>query len=202
MPSANFGERTNLDNRSLFVELKEKGESIRFMLAGGGFYDGKHFMASEDGGWNVIDCPRIMKNEPCEMCETYFELRREAKDQEGAQKEATLKKARSYNAKITFYYPIVDLDLSETKVLKTVLQIRTKLEGDFKQGINVLEQPYKLSRTEDEDEYFKLEKITPFKLSQEQQEAYDEAKKLNLEEIVIGKKSSQSFESEVKEAIL
>jgi len=203
MPSANFGEKTNLDNRSFFVELKEKDDSIEFLIAGGGYYDGKHFMATEEGGWDIIDCPRIMEANPCDLCQKYFDLRKEAKDQEGDEKKATLKKARSFNAKITFFYPIVDLETDKPKVLKTVLSVRSQLESDHKKGLQVLGSAYELSRPEGEEDYYKLERLgVPKELSEETKTAYKEATEINLEELIVGKQSSQKFQDDVKEAVL
>lgn len=209
MPNFNMGETLNIDNGGLFIKLKAKGDKVKFRLIKGGYYDGKHFIKKEDG-WVVTPCPKIMNEEHCDYCEQYFTLRNEANAiEDKTAKEKKLKEADFYRVKMTFYYPIIDRDTGLGKILKTTLSVRQDLETEFKDGIDVYEYDYVLTRTEESPaKYYKLTRKDSkecIDLTSDEIKEMGKIGSMDLEEVVTGvKKSSQDFgqDEEIEDIII
>jgi len=200
MPNFNLGETLNIDKGGLFVKLKSKGDKIKFRLIKGGYYDGKHFIKNGDK-WTITNCPRIMNELPCEYCNKYFDIANQAKlIQDKNEKEEVIKEARKYQVKMTFYYPIIDRDSGKGKILKTTMSVRQELETEFKDGINVYEYDYILTRTEESPaKYYKLTRLDSKQCTELTDDEVTEMGKLgsmDLEALCGGKPSSETFGKE------
>lgn len=201
MPIFNMGDVLKIDSGNMFVQLKSKGDKIKFRLIKGGYYDGKHFIKDGDS-WVVSYCPRIMEGKDCLYCQKYAELKTKANSLEDKNdKEKALKEARQFQSKITFYYPVIDREDKKGRILKTTLGIRQKLEDEFKNGVDVYEYDYILTRTENSpSDYYSLIRLDSKQCEELSEDEVSEVKKmsdLNLEEIITGvKKSSQDFKKE------
>jgi len=199
MPSFNLGEALNIDRGGMFVKLKAKGDKIKFRLVKGGYYDGKHFIKNGDK-WTVSNCPRIMGGGECEYCNKYTSIRTQADLlQDKEERESVMKEANNFKAKMTFYYPIIDREDGKGKILKTSLVVRQELEQEYKDGIDVYEYDYVLTRTEESPaKYYKLTRIDSKQTKELTTEEVNEMGRLanlNLEELVTGvKPSTQNFE--------
>lgn len=199
MPSFNMGETLNIDKGGMFVKLKSKGDKIKFRLIKGGYYDGKHFIKNGDK-WIVTDCPKIMHGMECEYCDKYISIRTQADLlQNDEEKKSVMKEADGYKAKMTFYYPIIDREDGKGKILKTSLVVRQELEQEYKDGIDVFEYDYVLTRTEESPaKYYKLTRIDSKQtkeLTVNEVSEIGRLDSLDLEELITGvKPSSQNFE--------
>ncbi len=198
MPSFNLGEALNIDKGGMFVKLKSKGDKLKFRLIKGGYYDGKHFIKNGDK-WVVTNCPRIMNGEECEYCNKYTSIRTQADLlQDKEERESVMKEADKYKVKMTFYYPIIDREDGKGKILQTTLSVRQELEQEYKDGIDVYEYDYVLTRTEESpSKYYKLTRIDSKQTKELTDKEVDEMGRLaslNLEELITGvKASSQNF---------
>jgi len=207
MPTFSMGETLNIDKGGLFVKLKSKGDKVKFRLIKGGYYDGKHFVKNGDG-WLVTLCPRIMNELPCEYCQKYQQIKAQADLlQSKDEKESVMKEARNYQVKMTFYYPIIDRESGKGKILKTTMSVRLELEAEFKDGIDVYEYDYVLTRTEESPaKYYKLTRMDSKQCVDLTKEEIDEMGKLtamNLEELCGGKPSSETFgKDEIEDIII
>lgn len=199
MPSFNLGEALNIDKGGMFVKLKSKGDKLKFRLIKGGYYDGKHFIKNGDK-WVVTNCPRIMNGEECEYCNKYTSIRTQADLlQNEEERKSVMKEAENYKAKMTFYYPVIDREDGKGKILKTSLVVRQELEQEYKDGIDVYEYDYVLTRTEESPaKYYKLTRIDSKQTKELSTDEVSEIGRLgsmNLEELITGvKPSSQTFE--------
>jgi hypothetical protein len=169
MPLAKFGEKTIFDgNQSNVFKLETKGQQITLRFLGDGYYDGKHFLKKDDGGWDVFYCPRIQNKKKCMYCEKMFEARKTRKEElEKSKKDRDQKvleeaenEIKRFSPNISFYYPILDRDMEVARILQTVLTIRNKLEEEVDAGINVLKADYVLTRTQKSPaEYYSLVRL-------------------------------------------
>jgi hypothetical protein len=206
MPSFNMGEALNIDRGGMFVKLKAKGDKIKFRLVKGGYYDGKHFIKNGDK-WVVTNCPRIMNGGECEYCNKYTSIRTQADLlQNKEERDSVMKEADNYKVKMTFYYPIIDRDDSKGKILKTTLSVRQELEQEYKDGIDVYEYDYVLTRTEESpSKYYKLTRIDSKQTKELTDKEVDEIGRLgsmNLEEIITGVKASNQNFGKVEDIIV
>lgn len=204
MPVHNVGDRTNLDKTDVFVALKAKGEKIVFRLAQPTYtYDAKHFSQEADGKWVVVDCPRIMLNEDCHNCETYFEYAKEIKalkEQKGsADKVKKLEnEARKFKAKTTFNYAILNRDTKQAQILQVSLMIRLKIDELFNAGFSVVGSDFIYTRTEKPgNEYYSFLRkdsadVQP--LDEEEEKELKKAEEFDLEKMTLSKKGSGSYE--------
>jgi hypothetical protein len=203
MPSFNMGETLNIDKGGLFVKLKSKGNKIKFRLIKGGYYDGKHFIKNGEN-WIVSYCPRIMNELPCEHCVKYFDIRTQANlIEDKKEKESVMKEAQKFQVKMTFYYPIIDREDGKGKILKTTMSVRQDLEAEFKDGINVFDYDYVLTRTEESPaKYYKLTRMDSKQcvdLTDEEVKEMGKLGSMNLEELCGDvKASTQTFTAEEK----
>ena len=200
MPNFNMGETLDIDKGGLFINLKSKGDKIKFRLIKGGYYDGKHFIKDGDN-WIISYCPRIMNKLPCDYCEKYFNIIAEAKLlQDKNEKENLMKQARNYKPKVTFYYPIIDRGDGKGKILKTTMSVRLDFETEFKDGIDIYEYDYVLTRTEESPaKYYKLTRLDSKQCTDLTDDEVKEIGKIGSMDLVAlcgGKESSETFGKE------
>ncbi len=205
MPKLKFGDKASFDRRAQYLELKNKNDSIHVRFLDGPVYDGKHFLQQTDGKWNVSDCPRIMGEENCPLCEKYFEAKKAAKELgdtkilEGEAKKTydTLQKeARKYNATISFYYPVLDREVKKAVLFKTGLSTRTFLDGEYSDGIQILDYDYKITRLKQNNKdkgkdwykFTRLDSVQTEEFFEEEQVQIDLADGWDLESMVYGTK--------------
>jgi len=208
MPNFSMGETLNIDKGGLFVKLKSKGDKIKFRLIKGGYYDGKHFIKNGDK-WIISNCPRIMNGSECEYCNKYLAIKTQAdllKNDE--EKKSVMKEAENFKVKMTFYYPVIDREDGKGKILKTTIGVRQELEQEYKDGIDVYEYDYVLTRTEESPaKYYKLTRIDSKQTKELTTDEVNEMGRLgslDLEELVTGvKASTQTFgRDEVEDIII
>lgn len=211
MPKLGLGEKAPHEKRGYdYLELESKGQKVYVRFLGGPVYDGKHFLQNPDGTWDVFYCPRIMHEKECAYCERYFaalkdikELKKE--DESGNKKKikALEKVARSNNVNISYYFPVIERNMEEAKILKTTKSVKWKLDEEVENGIKVLDYDYIITRTEDPGAaYYSLTRLDSSQikpLTEKEEEALKKAKSWDLEEIVISKDSSMEFGEDVKE---
>lgn len=202
MPSANVGEVTSLDRKGVFIKLKTKDEKFRIRFASLQYqYEGKHIIKNDQGKWDVSDCPRINEENPCEICQKAFDIKKELKGVTDENiKKAIHEKARPFEPKITFYYAVLDRDLSMAKVLETTTSIRIKLETKMRNGEKILNYDYIITRTENPGaEYYALDRVDSAEtvaLSEKEINELELAKNFDLEKITGGGKASELEEVE------
>lgn len=204
MPVHNVGDRTNLDRSDVFLALKAKGEKVNFRLAQPTYtYDAKHFTQDSDGKWIVKECPRIMLNEDCHSCETYFEYAKEIKalkEQKGsADKVKKLEnEAKKYKAKTTFNYAILNRDTKQAQILQVSLMIRLKIDELFNAGFNVVGSDFIYTRTEKPGtEYYSFlrkDSADVEDLDKDEEAEFKKAQEFDLEKMTLDKKGSGSYE--------
>lgn len=193
-----MGETLNIDKGGMFVKLKAKGDKIKFRLIKGGYYDGKHFL-KQDEKWVISNCPRIMNGLECEYCNKYFSIKTQADLlQNEEEKKSVMKEADKFKVKMTFYYPVIDREDGKGKILKTTTSVRQELEQEYKDGIDVYEYDYVLTRTEESPaKYYKLTRIDSKQskdLTTDEVNEMGRLGSLNLEELITGvKTSSETF---------
>lgn len=199
-----FGSKTAMDSGSGFVQLKKKGEKVQFRFIAPPSYDGKHFKKVGDKKWDITMCPKVMTEEYCELCDTYYKMMAEAKAMEDENaKKAKQEEARNFKSKVTFYYPILDREDGKAKILKTTLSVRLKVDEKTAMGKDVTKNDYILMRTEKPGtDYYSLEPVDSADsnpLSTEELEQIEVAKTWDMEEKIETKvkQSSEEFAREV-----
>jgi hypothetical protein len=190
-----------VDAGAKIIKLEAKGQKIQFRLASGNFsYVAKHFMPTNDGKWEITECPRLMKQEECAFCEQYFDAKRELKALDEDVKDKALEdKAKKYEAKLEFYYFIIDREDGLLKVLQTTLGVRLKIDAEAKElqdmGSSIMSFDYILTRTEQPGaSYYELKRVDSSliqPLSAEEEARVEEAQQTKLED-VIGRKTKES----------
>ena len=202
MPTFEFGDLQEDNKEDLIVRLKSKNEKIKFRLVPNKFYfTAKHFI-KEDGGWNVVDCPRVLSGDECEYCEKTQMLYDDLKKAEAENDEANVKlfneEIRKYKVSYNFFYPIVDRDTETAKILQVSKSVRISLEDEYKNGTDMFKYDWILTRTERPgSDYYKLTRVDSSEtkpLSEKEKKEYEKARKWNLEKLVGGKPSNQEFE--------
>ncbi len=202
MPTSTIGNKTSIDRKE-FLELKSKGEKVTIRIANSDYYyEGKHFQES-DGEWTVTNCSRINEEQTCDLCEQYFEINREIKEVKKAKDEKKVKEldkeARKVKANLSFYYPVLDRDTGLAAIFKTSLMVRLGLEEKKEDGVDILNSDFVVKRTEKPGSYYTLTKVDSaevVKFTKEEKEELEKAKKMNVGEIVGGKKGSMDFGEE------
>ena len=199
MPQANIGQKTALDKTNIFISLKAQGEKVTFRLAQGTYsYDGKHFTKTAEG-WAIGYCPRIMSEEPCNLCQRYFEINKGVKKLKeenapaGEISEAE-KESNLYKPKITFYYAILNRDLKQAQILKATLSTRLKFDELQENGVDVMGSDFILTRTEKPGaDYYSLirkdSKDSP-EIYEEELNEFGKAQVFNIDELAVSKKGS------------
>jgi len=180
----------NIDGNANIVRLKSKGEKIKFRLASGNFsYVGKHYIQCQDGSWEITECPRIMKQEECILCDKFFDAKRVLKmDETNKEAKADEKK---YNPSIEFYYWIIDREDSQLKVLQTTTGVRGQIDMIAKdleeQESSIFAFDLQLTRTEKAGSYYVLDRVDSSltqELTEEEKAKVKEAEETDVATVV------------------
>jgi hypothetical protein len=172
MPVAGFDKPLNLpSNDGKFVKLKKLGDTIKFRLANTPHYVTKHFLADKTivmcGKYNTED-----KDAKCTYCEQY------TKANDAGEKEL----AKQLKPVTTFYYPIVDMNDSKPKIFQfTAKSIHYTIVGYANDGVDVFASTWKVERTEEQGNYYKVLRLDEKPFTKEQAEAFNVAKTFKLE---------------------
>lgn len=197
MPTqSSFGARTNADRDDLFVKLKAKGEKITFRVIKTPYYDGKHFTKNAEGKWDIEECPKIMLDEYCEKCDTYYAKMREVKKLKADKKDKEAKvledEAKPFKNKVTFYYPIVNRETESVQILKVPQSIRIYFDEQAAKGIDITKFDYIMVRTEVPGKYYDIDRVDSSMtkpLSEKEQVEWEKGKTI-LEKLENKKESS------------
>lgn len=163
MPTqSTFGARTNADRDELFAQLKAKGEKITFRVIKTPYYDGKHFTRLPDNKWQIEWCPKIMSDEYCEKCDTYYAKMREVKKLKADKKDNEAKvieeEAKPFKNKVTFYYPIINRETESVQILKVPQSIRIYFDIQASKGFDITKFDYVMERTEVPGKYYDIDR--------------------------------------------
>lgn len=208
MPTGKIGDPNALDNKGLFISLKDKDEKHTFRFLRPDYtYDGKHFEQGADGKWTVTDCPRINEGNPCELCQKAMDIKKALKNTDDENEKKKIREtARPYEPKVTFYYVVLDRETGFCKILKTTLSVRLKLEEKLNDGEDIYHSDYVLKRTEKPgSEYYTLTRVDskdtkPF--TEEEEKEVEKCLEWDLEDLTLGTKSEFEVNPEVAEQIL
>lgn len=204
MPSVNIGETIqNIDNRQVFIALKAKDEKIHFRLVQIPYsYTAKHILLNDIGNYDVSDCDRIINGGHCDICDRFFELKEQAKNEENEKTKKTIEnQARNFAPKMTFYYAIINRELEKAQIFKTSLSVRLAIDSESevlkKFDGSVFEYDYIVERTEQPGAgYYKLTRLDSKQTKEfttQELEEYDIAKTWDLEsKINNSKKTSKT----------
>lgn len=159
-PVVNFGEKMPGQRKS-YLKLDSKGDKVHIRLLGAPFIEGKHFLTKEDGSWDIKPCPRINEGEECPICEQYFALMAEIKKEPDEATVKQLKKdARSFNASVFVYYPVIDRETEQFAVFQSKASVRNAIEDEFAMGTKVLDVDFLVVRTETPGpNYYKVNRL-------------------------------------------
>lgn len=135
----------------MYLKVKEKGDTIQFLIAKAPTYVGKHFLRKEDG-WDVPGCPRINSQEDCDYCVKFFKAMAELKKlKEAKAPEAEWKpletEARKWGASTTFYFPVLDRATGKFGILQTTQGVRNQINAYHENGTDVLSKEFILRNT-------------------------------------------------------
>ncbi len=122
--------------RSQFVQLKTKGEKIKFRIADKPFYIGRHWISERE----TVNCPRVNtgdKEAPCQWCE-----------KAEAGEENPNHRSGSYRATLQFYYPIINRQTQEAQLFQTASQVHFQVKQAADAGINVYQSDWQVTRNE------------------------------------------------------
>lgn len=212
MPKVEFGQKTHFDGggKTEYLELTVKDQKFHVRFLGAAIYDGKHFFQDEAGRWEVPYCARIMKKEPCEYCEKFFDAKRKMKemrselgevDQMQGKDKAVYKEleatAKRYGVTTTFYYPVLNRETQEAGLLKCAPSIRWMLDEEHSNGIAILDFDYIVKRTEIPGKYYTLMRMDSAAvkpLTEKEQSEVGRASEWDLDSMVYGKQSSFDLE--------
>lgn len=212
MAKLKFGEKAHFDGgKTLFLKLDKDGQKIHIRFLDSPVYTAKHFTKNDDGSFTVSACSRIMEKEECEMCETFFagkkELRAMIKEVGGTKSFTEEQKVRAkeleaefrkFGATLRFHYPIIDRGDKRAKLFSAAPSIRGFLDQETKDGVNVLDYDYKITRTGELNNYYpvtRMDSKMSLPLDKEEQEEAKIAKEWDIEDMVeISKPSTQELE--------
>ena len=183
MPQIDFGQSIDIPGRpSQFVQLKRKGDSITFRLAGIPTYQGKHWIS--DTEW--VPCPKVNEKKECEYCEK-AELNQDEDEQ------------RRLRAKVNFYFPILDRTTGKAAIFQTGLQVRSALEQYDRAGIDIYKSDWQVIRNEDKNPafYYGVLKLDSKPLSKEDSIELAKAAQLDIEKITSSKSKSFPVPEEI-----
>lgn len=168
MPEADFTDQIDELNtfKSQFLRLQDKGDKIKFRIAGKMFYVGRHWIGEKE----VVSCPRVAsgdKNVACEYCEKF---------EDGF--ENPYARNKSYKAVLQFYYPIVSREFNgqktgEGQIFQTSQLVHTRIKEAADAGINVYKQDWQITCNKGVPaNYYSVVRLDPTPLTEvEQKEA-------------------------------
>lgn len=198
MPYADFGEKVDF-SASLFTKLKAKGDKIHFRIIGSSFYDGKHFMKTDDG-WDVVPCPRINEGTECEICNMFFAAHKDAKKR-GLDKTETDKLTRDFKPSISFYFPILNRETGRFEVFQTTQSVRNSIEEEVEMGTDVLNVDFIVLRTEKPgSNYYKTSRVDSKDtkaLTKDEKAEVERGKKIKLENYINGQREESTEDVDI-----
>ena len=198
MPQIEFGKELSF-SQNMFASLKDKNELMVIRLLDAPVYEGKHFLKTEFGEWNVIPCPRINAEAECETCEAYFGLMKEAvksKEKDKEKYERVKKEAEKFKVTVNFYFPIIDRGSETLKIFKTTPGVRNKLNAKHEAGVKVFERDWTIMRTENPgSDYYTVDAVDSAdskKLTPKEKAEMEKYKKMNLNDYIMGTRDDES----------
>lgn len=228
MPTAVTGQKIkNIDRTSNFLRVTGEGQKVLLRFATNSYaYEGKHFSEYVDGSGEkklkIEDCPKINENLQCDKCDQYWqtvqpnkELRAKLKATEDKAEKAKLQvqideireKARPYQVKISFYYPVLKRataygEQSQSVIFQTSLQVRQRLEEVQNLGYDITKYDFTILCTKKLPNYYIVDRLDSERmkpLSDEETRLLAEAKGFDLGRLLEGRKIHESSEEEVTE---
>lgn len=174
MQNAGFDQNLDLPSGgSKFVKLTKKGEKITFRLAATPKYHTRHWIEKKP-----ILCDKYAsedKKAPCAYCEQLARFV-DKKD------EGSKQKVKELSPVTTFYYPILNLDTDKPAVFQfTAKSIHFTIKRYADQGVDVFDTNWLVERTEEQGNYYPVLNLGGKPLSEEQKEALEVAKNINLD---------------------
>ena len=187
MPEASFNKNINLPSKGgTYIRLKEKGDKVKFVIAGTPHYETIHWTADRQfelcGKYNS-DNPEKAE---CIYCDQYAEAI-EANDE---------KKQKAIRPVTNFYYPILDLATNKPSIFQfSAKSIHYTIKNYSDEGLDVFDTVWVVERTNEQGpNYYKVLNMGTPKLTAEQKEQLELAKKLKVKS---GKPSSSVSDEEV-----
>jgi hypothetical protein len=190
MQNADFGKNLNLPSKGgLYIRLKEKGDKVKFLISGTPTYETIHWVGDKE----KVLCAKYNSDNPekaeCDICEKY---RMAVENNDEAEQKA--------NRPVTnFYYPILDLNSNKPSIFQfSAKSIHYTIKNYADEGLDVFNTVWVVERTNEQGaNYYKVLNMGVPKLSGEQEEQFEIAKKLKP----ANGKPSESIETPEEEGI-
>ena len=196
MPRADFTEDLNIpgsSGRSEFVQLKSKGEKIKFRIAGTPFYRGQHW-PSNNG--QPVDCPQVNQDEHCEYCDK-FEAGELPADVKVDSKGKVVKGRNWYKPTVQFLYPVLNRETEESQIFQTTLSVHMSIREAAKAGVDVYKSDWQVTRNEGSPaNYYSVVRLDATKLSKTEEEALAAAKEIDFDAIYKSEAKASSMSPE------
>lgn len=226
MPTATTGQKLkSIDRTSNFLRVKGEGQKVLLRFASNDYaYEGKHIReyfdeTTHEKKYEIKDCPKINEELECEKCDKYYELIKPNRELKAQQKATTdeaekarlevqinevRKKARPYQVKITFYYPVLKRAMNygeqpEAAIFQTSLQVRQKLEESQSLGYEITDFDFTILCTGKLPNYYIVDRLDSSRtkaLDDKEQALLKEAKAFDLGRLLEGKKVHEGAEKE------
>lgn len=187
MPEAAFSKNIQLPSKGgQFVRLKDKGDKVKFVIAGTPHYETIHWV----GDKQFELCGKYNSDNPakaeCQYCDQYQEAV-EAGD------EKTEKQIRPVT---NFYYPILNLLIDKPAIFQfSAKSIHYTIKNYSDEGLDVFDTVWVVERTNEQGpNYYKVLNMGSPKLTAEQKEQLELAKKLKVK---AGKPSSSVSDEDI-----
>jgi hypothetical protein len=171
MPKVTPKQKINFNTKrssNEVVKLAKKGDTITLRFADYPVYYGRHWLEDEK---TYVPCARINSedlNNParCEYCNRYETGEVEMK------------------GKVSFIFPALNKSTGAAVFFETSQMIWNELQNQESKGIKIFDYDWLIERTENMPKYYEILRLERDPLTTKEQEAYDEAKKLNVESII------------------
>ncbi len=190
MPSINYTDDIDMPGSSAtspFIQLKSKGEKIKFRIANTPYVRGQHWV----DGKTPVACPRINRKEDCEYCQKY----ENGDFPPGVDEE----KGRNwYQPSIQVMYPVLNRATGKSQIFQTSPSVHRTIKEAAEAGVDVSKSDLVVTRNEGAPAtYYSTVRLDQSPLSPEESIAYEQAKNINFELIFSkeGKPSSMKVES-------
>lgn len=171
MLTADFNKDLNLPSRGgKYIRLKEKGDKVKFIIAGTPHYETIHFDNKE-----VVLCGRYNSEDGkgrCDYCDRYKK----------AIEEGDENAERNFRPITNFYYPILDLVNNTPAIFQfTAKTIHYTVKNYADEGVDVFNSVWSVERTNEQGaNYYKVLCLGVRGLTEEQKEQLKLAKQLKV----------------------
>ena len=140
MPYLDFGENLPSEG-SKFTRLKNTGDRLLFRIVGKVFAEGNHFF-NDGSQWDIVPCPRINDQEPCEHCKKFFKAMKaipktEDKDEYRKLRDEAKKSVPGCEPSVSYNFPVINRDTGEFTIFQATTGIRNKVEAEFALGTKI-----------------------------------------------------------------